>query len=71
MDHVSDAVKPELLEMLGIDPQDFANWTSACKGEYRFPDPALGMPENVIHCQMRGQHERHKAMFHGFPYEWE
>lgn len=71
MDHVSEAVKPELLEMLSIDPQDFAARTKPCESTYTFQSVAIGLPDNVVYCQLRGEHKRHKAIYHGYPYEWE
>jgi hypothetical protein len=59
----------ENLIALGIDPVRFKNYAEGCPSVFSFPSVAAGVTCDV-RCQMRGEHTRHKAIFHGFPYEW-
>lgn len=58
----------ELLKSLGIDPVKFAEYARGCDSVHAF-QTATG--ERKVACQLRGEHKKHKAIYHGFPMEWE
>jgi hypothetical protein len=59
------------LQAWGIDPDDFERKTEACEAVFTFVSVALGCPDNVVRCQMRGEHTLHKAIYYGIPYNWD
>jgi hypothetical protein len=66
-----DNVKKPPASIIELAIADFERKLRGCESTYSFPSVALGCPDNVVHCQMRGEHQRHKAIYHGFPYEWD
>jgi hypothetical protein len=60
-----------MLLAIGVKPDEFEKWAKPCPSTYSFASAVLGVPPNVIHCEIKGEHKRHAAIYHGLSYEWE
>lgn len=65
---MSELPDKTLLDSLGIDSQEFYDYAKPCDSEHKFQ---TAVSECTVKCQLHGKHIRHKAIFHGYPMEWD